>query len=136
MGLVTPMARFGHASGTLRGESTGGAWTQATSSGTPRRGSPPAQGGMQILGKDEDLLRPLVPGSYLFGVGLPEEYLCGFLSGRRLLDLFPCSALLGPTMDTCFFQSYGGFCTRILRSILVLLSLLPYTAHCLVLSGT
>ena len=22
------------------------------------------------------LLRPLVPGSYLFGVGLPEEYLC------------------------------------------------------------
>ena len=31
-------------------------------------------------------------GSYLFGVGLPEEYLCGFSSGRRRLDLFPCSA--------------------------------------------
>ena len=29
----------------------------------------------------------------------------------------------------------GGFCTRILRSILVLLSLLPYAVHCLVLSG-
>ena len=25
-------------------------------------------------------------------------------SGRRLLDLFPCSALLGSTVDTCFFQ--------------------------------
>ena len=44
---------------------------------------PPAQGG-----KDEDFLRPLVPGSHLFGVGLPEEYLCGFSSGRRLLDYF------------------------------------------------
>ena len=26
-------------------------------------------------------LRPLVPGSYLFGVGLPEECLCGFFPG-------------------------------------------------------
>ena len=35
-----------------------------------------------------------------------------------------------------FLPVYGGICTRILRSILVLLSFLPYTAHCLVLSGT
>ena len=35
-----------------------------------------------------------------------------------------------------FLPVYGGFCTRILRSILVLLSLLPFTAHCLVLTGT
>ena len=29
---------------------------------------------------------------------------CVDFSGRRLLDLFPCSALLGPTVDTCSFQ--------------------------------
>ena len=45
-GFVTPMAMFGHASGTPRGVSSGGAWTHATSSGAPRRGSPPAQGGI------------------------------------------------------------------------------------------
>ena len=28
---------------------------------------------------------------------------CVDFSGRRLLDLFPCSALLGPTVVTCFF---------------------------------
>ena len=33
-------------------------------------------------------------------------------------------------------SSLRRLCTRILRSILVLLSVLPYTAHCLVLSGT
>ena len=29
---------------------------------------------------------------------------CVDFSGSRLLDLFPCSALLGSTVDTCFFQ--------------------------------
>ena len=33
-------------------------------------------------------------------------------SGRRLLDLFPCSALLGPTVDTCFFQFTEAFVLR------------------------
>ena len=68
-GSSMPMTRRGHASGTLRDESTGGAWTQATSSGTPRRGSPPAQGGTQILGKNEDLPLPCLWQS-LVRVGL------------------------------------------------------------------
>ena len=38
-------------------------------------------------------------------------------------------------IEYMFLPVYGGFCTRILRSILVLLSLLPCTAHCLVFSG-
>ena len=49
-------------------------------------------------------------------------------SGRRFLDLFPCSALLGSTVDTCFLPVYGGFCTRILRSIVVLLSCSVFAA--------
>ena len=53
------------------------------------------------------LLRPLVPGS-LFGVGLPEEFLCGFFLGDDFW-IFPCSALLGPTVDTCFFQFTDAF---------------------------
>ena len=78
---MTLTIRGGHASGTQRGESTGGAWTQAMSSGTPRWGSPPAQGGIQVLRKDEDLLRPLLPGSYLFGVGISFwETTSGFIS--------------------------------------------------------
>ena len=64
-------------------------------------------------------LRALVSGSYLFGVGLPEEFLCGFFFRKTI---FPCSALLGSTVDTCFLPVYGGFRTRILRSILVMLS--------------
>ena len=32
-----------------------------------------------------------------------------FSSRRRLLDLFPCSALLGPTVDTCFYQFTEAF---------------------------
>ena len=35
-----------------------------------------------------------------------------------------------------FFPVYRGCCTRFLRPILILRSLLPHTAHCLVLSGT
>ena len=30
-------------------------------------------------------------------------------SGRRLLDLCPCSALLGSTVDTCFFHFTEAF---------------------------
>ena len=58
-----------------------------------------------------------------------------FSSGRRLLDLFPCSALLGPTLNTCFFQFTEalvlGSCDRFSSCS----HLFPCTAQCLVLSG-
>ena len=58
-----------------------------------------------------------------------------FFFWRRLLDFFPCSALLGSTVNTCFFQfteAYVlGSCDRFSSC-----SLLPYTAQYLVLSGT
>ena len=42
-------------------------------------------------------LRPLVSGSYLFGAGLPEEYIYAVYSGKRLPEM-PYSALLGSTV--------------------------------------
>ena len=62
------------------------------------------QGGIQILAAatmaDVVVLRPLVSGSFLFGAGLPEEYVRRF-SGRILLDS-SYSSLLGLTVDTCY----------------------------------
>ena len=66
---------------------------------------------------------------------LPEEYLCCFFFWRRLLDFFPYSALLGSTVNTCFFhftEAYVlGSCDRFSSC-----SLLPYTAQYFFLSGT
>ena len=67
-------------------------------------------------------VRPLVPGSYLFGVGLPEEHIYAVFLGedfraRRIQHLLVRQWI---------------HVTASLRHV----DLFPYTAQCLVLSGT
>ena len=47
-----------------------------------------------------------------------------------------CSALLGPTVDTCFFQFTEAFVLGSCDRFSSCSHLFPYTAQCLVLSGT
>ena len=66
---------------------------------------------------------------------LPEEYLCGFFSGDDFWISFHIQRFLVRQWIHAS-SSLRRLCSRILRSILVLLSLSPYTAHCLVLCDT
>ena len=49
-------------------------------------------------------LRPLVPGSYLFAAGLPEECVRGFF-WETTSGFIPYSAQCGSTVDACSRQS-------------------------------
>ena len=54
-------------------------------------------------------LRPLVPGSYLFGVGLPEEFLCGFFLGVDFWIYFRVQRFLVRQWIHVFFQFTEAF---------------------------
>ena len=84
--------------------SFGGCWVLNTTSGSLRRGSPPAQGGIKYWARLTVFRAPLYLAVACLTPCLPEEYLRG-LFWEMTFGGIPNPAAVGSTVDTFFCQS-------------------------------